>query len=172
MLDEEPVLLASLRLDQRPGALQLLAVEDEAELACGEAATHPVFAFGALERAVAVLFRRIAPAVPNDDRAGPVLALRYDSFEGAVVDRVVLNHDREMLLVRVEAGALGHRPRLQRAVELQSQVVVEAARGVLVDNELERAPRPSLACRRRLGGLLQAPFLCVLLEHRPSFPRG
>src|SRR5262249_37558428 len=84
-LDQEPVLLA-IRLaravarrhpHERPAAGEALAVQLEVELAVGEAA-------------VDVRERRPRAAIPNHDAARAVLALRYLTLEGAVVERVVL----------------------------------------------------------------------------------
>ena len=74
-------------------------------------------------------------AVPEHDGAAAVLALGDDAFEAAVLERVVLDLHREALVRRVEARPLGHGPALQDAVELQAEVVVQAAGGVLLDDE-------------------------------------
>jgi hypothetical protein len=53
---------------------------------------------------------------------------------------MVLGHHREALVGRIEAGSLGHGPALEHALHLETEVVVEARGGVLLDAE-----RPSLA---------------------------
>jgi hypothetical protein len=52
---------------------------------------------------------------------------------------VVLHHDGQPLVRRVQGRPLGHGPGLEDAVHLQAEVVVEAARGVLLDDEGEGA---------------------------------
>ena len=66
-------------------------------------------------------------AVPEQHRAAAVLALGDHALEAAVLDRVVLDLHGEALLGRVEARPLGHGPALEHAVELEAEVVVQAA---------------------------------------------
>ena len=63
-----------------------------------------------------------------------------DAFEAAVLERMVLDLHREPLVRRIEARPLGHRPALQHAVELQPEVVVQMAGGVLLDDERQARP--------------------------------
>src|SRR3546814_10582581 len=74
-------------------------------------------------------------AIPEHHRAAAILALRDDAFEIAIAERVVLGMDREAPVRRVQARALGHGPALQHAVELEAEVVVQPACGVLLDDE-------------------------------------
>ena len=82
------------------------------------------------------------PVVPDLDRAGAVLALRDLALEGRVLERMVLDVDGEMLLPRLERHALRDRPARERAVQLEAEVVVQAARVVPLDDEVGslRAP--------------------------------
>src|SRR6185295_16285974 len=86
LLDEQPLLAVgvprSSHADERPAAAQLLAEELELQLA--RAVRLEGIAVG-LPRA----------AVPEDDRAAAVLALRDDPLERSVLDRVVLDVRRE-----------------------------------------------------------------------------
>ena len=59
---------------------------------------------------------------------------RDHALEVRVVQRVVLDMDRETLDARL-AWAVGHRPALQGAIELEAKIVVELARLVLLDDE-------------------------------------
>ena len=120
--------------------MELLAVEPE-----GEAAFAVVLARIALGLPAA--------AVPEHDRAAAVLPLRDRALEAAVIERVVLDMDGKPLLAGDEARTLGDRPALEHAVELEAEIVMEAARGVLLDDEAvagagARRPRGSAVCRK------------------------
>ena len=94
---------------------------------------------------------------------GAVLAGRDLARERRVLERVVLDVHRERLGAALERNALRDGPRREHAVALEPEVVVEAARGVLLDDEdrravirrgaaerLRRPGRVALAsCRRR-----------------------
>ncbi len=121
---------------QQPAPVQLLAVERELQLA-------------APQRLGGVAFGFPSAAVPQQHRAAAVLPLGDDAFEVAVVDGVVLDLDGEPLVGGVERRPLGHRPALEHAVVLEAEVVVEAPRGVLLDDE---APRRRRLLARLLTG--------------------
>ena len=154
VLDEQPRLgIVALDLDERPLTLELFALQLELQLAL-------------LERDARVHDRRPRPAVPEHDGARSVLALRDDTFEGAVLDGVVLDVHGEPLVAGVEGRALGHGPAEQHAVELEPEIVVEPGRGVLLDAVGGPAGRPLLA--RRLGRLREVALLPVVLEGHPG----
>src|SRR5215471_710742 len=158
LLDEEPappIVIATLTSPdphEGPSAVELLAVEGE------------------LEIAVPVAFVRIAhglpgPAVPHHHGATTVLALRNDALEAAVFERMILHLHGEALVGRVEARALGHRPALERAVELEPEIVMEMAGCVLLDHEGQirrSAPAGPRALARRLGSGLEVPLATIL----------
>ena len=123
MLDQQPVgalaaVAVALHAHEHPAALQLLAGEHELELALAQLR----------------LGRRSAPsrqpvaAIPQLHGAAAVLALWNRAFEVAVVERMVLDLHREPLVVRIERRPARDGPRLEDAVELQAQVVVQARR--------------------------------------------
>jgi len=161
LLDQQPRLLAlavaAVHAHERPAAVQLLAVQPELELAGAKPLAR-------------VADRLPCAVVPDDHLAGAVLSLRDRPFEARVVDRMVLDLHGHALVVRVEAGSLRYRPALQRAVELEAKVVVQASRRVLLDDERERA------ARRLATGRLARDVEVALLEirtqgalHRRSF---
>src|SRR5262249_34791520 len=125
--DEKPVGLAVARAaaqaHQVPGAVKLLAVEGERELAF-------------VEPPVRVILRLPRAAIPDHHGAAAVLALGDRAFERVVLGRVVLHLHGEPLLARNEARAARDGPALHHAVELEPQVVMQPARGVLLDDEL------------------------------------
>ena len=135
LLDEQPLALrllvgavegaaraAALRAHQGPAAAQLVTVQVEQQLAALEAGARLVHL---LPRA----------AVPHDDRAGPVVALRDHSLEIGVLERMVLDHDRHALFLRIERGAARNRPGREHALHFEAEVVVQAAGSVLLDHE-------------------------------------
>ena len=152
-LDEQPGVLAGVLAfdaDERPAPLQLVAVELEFEIALGItfvgiADGHP----GAL--------------VPDDDFARAVLFGGDDAFEGVVADGVVFDVDGHAFVGRIEAGAFGHGPAFHGAVELEAQVVMQAAGPVFLDDELPRGfiAHPALG---GLGGEGEVAFGFVFFE--------
>ena len=142
LLDQQPVValgrLAAIGLhaDQGPFALQPLAVQHHLDLAPGE---------GGVE---VRLLRLPRTGVPHLHRAGAIVALGDGPLERSVIQRMVLDLDRQALDLEVAGGRLGDGPGFQHAVVLDPKVVVQARRGVPLDQ---------VATGRRLGRTL-APF--------------
>src|SRR5690606_14739187 len=113
---------------------ELLAVKREDQLAVAHAL-------------VGIDQRLPGAAVPHDHVAGTVLARGNRALEATVLDRMVLHVHRQSLVRRIEAWPLRHRPTEQDAVVLQSEVVVESAGPVLLDDECRplRPGGPGLA---------------------------
>src|ERR1700736_172609 len=109
-------------LHQRPAALELLAVELELEMALGIAGDG-------------IAFRDPRSAVPQQYRTAAVLLRGDDAFEGAVLDRVVLDVQCQPLVGRVETVTFGYRPAQQHTVKIETEIVVEVAGGMLLDDE-------------------------------------
>src|SRR5712691_4184301 len=104
--------------------------------------------------AVRPLVGLVRAAVPDLHRATAVLALWDLTREVDVVQRVVLDVDGEVVLLGVGWYALGHRPGDEHPILLESEIPVQAARGMLLHDE-----------PRRLGDLarhLGAGFRCFL----------
>src|SRR5436190_13496453 len=101
LLDQQPVVLAVLataaQADQRPAAVQPLAVQLEGELAV-------------LERRIDIVMRLPGAAVPQHHRAAAIFALGDRAFERTILDRMVLYVHGQPLVVRIFAWAFGHRP--------------------------------------------------------------
>jgi hypothetical protein len=149
LLDEEPLLLALLDLYERPAAVQLEPFQIEQKLAFRET------------------FARIADggppaAVPHDDTARSVVAGRNDALEVAVLQRMILDVHGEPLVGRVERRSLGHGPGHEHAVELEAEIVVQMARGMLVNHE-ELASGLGPAARR-LGRSVELALRAVVGE--------
>src|SRR5262249_49582316 len=106
--NQEPVLLLAVevRRDERPHAAQPLAVEPHGQLA------------------VTLLLDELVRAViPDLDAPGAVLPGRDLAGERGVLERMVLDVDRERPRARLEWDALGHRPGGEGAVPLEAEVV-------------------------------------------------
>jgi hypothetical protein len=95
-----------------------------------------------------------------------VIAARYYTLKAPVVDRVVLYHHREALLLRVQRGALWDGPGLEDAVDFQANIVVEAPRGVLLNDKLQAAALGRLGGRLGLPGMVKIPLALISLKHR------
>ena len=132
-LDQEPLFLvavaAHVALHEREAAVQLFAVEPEFQLALR-------VRFGRFfDRARLRLPRT---AIPHDHAARAVIALGNHAFERAVVERMVLDVHGQPLHRRIEARTFRHGPRLERAIEFETEVVVQTARVVFLNHERER----------------------------------
>src|SRR5664279_2873515 len=101
-----------------------------------------------------IAFSNPVATVPQLHRATAILTLGNGTFEIAIVQRMVLDLDRKTLVVRIERGTTRHGPGLEDTVEFEAQVVVQARRGVALDDEaLLRGSRrlPSPRWFGRLG---------------------
>jgi hypothetical protein len=166
-LDQEPRPTAALALSrlhayQVPAPAQLFAGQREVELARRKTAPR-------------IPDRLPIAAVPDDDRPPAVLALRNHALEARVLERVILGLRRHPALTRDEARPFRNRPALQHSVELEPEVPMHAARGVLLHDELERLGRAGRSLRAlpgrlfgsaaaRLGGTREVALAIVLAE--------
>jgi len=158
LFDEEPFLPfpAALHVDQREIAVQLLAVQPEFQIAARQL-LRPRNAAQQVERA----------AVPQHHAARSVVARRDVAFEIAVFDGVVFHVRGEMLHRGVERRPLGHGPRLQHAIHLQPEIVVQP-RGIVPLHAKEIAGGLALPVGRRFGRLLETAFGGVFIQRHKS----
>src|SRR5256885_16184572 len=100
-------------------------------------------------------------AVPELNGPAAILALGNGAFEVAVVERMVLDLDRQPLVMRIERRTARHRPGFEDAVEFQTKIVMQPRRVVLLDHEppLFRWRYPDVA--GRLVGLFEISFLSI-----------
>ena len=82
------------------------------------------------------------------------------------IDRVVFDLHRQPPNGRIEARALRYGPRLHHAVELQAEVVVEVARRVLLDDEVQGPAARLRDLAGRFGGAGEVTLRVVLGEGR------
>ena len=147
MFDQQPVRAFAVRpivlhAHEDPAAVKAGAMKREFQVSAGERF---------LGRTIA--FRFPISAIPELDRAAAVLSLRDRSFEIAIIERMVFDFDREALLVGVERGALGDRPRLEHPIELETQIIVQATGVMFLNDEAPAVRRGDLFFPARLGGL-------------------
>src|SRR5438874_4912272 len=92
--------------------------------------------------------------VPEEHLAGAILLFWDHALELAIFERMVLGLHGEALGSGIEAWALGHRPALQDALELEAEVVMQPRRGVALDVIAKRPCffRRSAATRLFPGG--------------------
>src|SRR5690606_110084 len=93
-----------------------------------------------LELAVCVALNGVAhrlprSAIPHHHRPAAVFAFGNDPFEASVLRGMILDMHRETLVCRIQAWATGDRPTLQRAAELEPEVVVQPASRMLMHDE-------------------------------------
>src|SRR5262249_35611476 len=92
-------------------------------------------------------------AGPDHYRATSIFALGDYALELAVLERMVLCHNRETLLCRIQARALGHGPALAHAVMLTAEIEMGAARRMRPDTGA--VARLFVPLRRRLRSLAE-----------------
>src|SRR5690606_3742019 len=162
LLDQQPVvaLLAVPRAhaDQGPAAVQALALEMELE-------------FAGLQRLlnVGAFLGYPFPAIEelHDARA---IAARDHAFEFAIVQRMILDLDRQALVLRRGRGPLGHGPRLVNTVVLQPEIVVQPRRVVPLHHETKAALAFRADAPARLGRRAEVALLLIGLQRRHGGP--
>src|SRR5262249_39858730 len=156
---------------QRERALELLAAQKDAELTLREPRAHQTLRVGTIvEPVVVVLVRRIRTAVPDDDFARTVLLGWNHTLERRIVERMVLDVNRHALVDGIERRPLRHRPGYEHAVQLDAEIPMHLACGVLLNNEQQRAVAAALG-RRRLRCLLEGALGRVFFQ-RPWWRCG
>ena len=96
-----------------------------------------------LERTVFVGFdgiplRHPGAAIPNQYRPRSIFSLGNHTLEIGIFERVILDLHSEPLYPWIEARSFRQGPTLEHAVELQPEIVVQAPRGMLLDDEPPR----------------------------------
>src|SRR3546814_17767964 len=89
---------------------------------------------------VRVALRLPDPPVPEHDGAAAILALRYDTLEGAVVQRVILEMNGHPTVGGIEARAPGHGPALPTATQFPPKTLIQPPRGILLNRKIQVLP--------------------------------
>src|SRR4051794_41062229 len=155
-LDQEPRLFflsaSAVHAHEMPPPAQFLALEREDQV--------PL-----LVSAMRVAIGLPTAAVPDHHGAAAILPLRNGPFECVVFDRMIFHVDRKAFVARNKARTTGNRPALHHAVEFEPQVVMQAARRVLLYDELI-AFRTRGAPARLRGDVKLALLTICLKAHR------
>src|SRR5271156_2712123 len=132
LLDQQPILFVlrvaiatAARMHERERAVELEAVQVDIDFALADRV-------GGVSRRIDDL---INAAIPHDAGAGAVISRWNDALEVAVFQRMVLDGDGKMLVGGIHRRAFRNRPRAQDAFHLESKIVVEASRGMLLNDE-------------------------------------
>ena len=139
-----------MRGDEGPRSLEALAVEPE-----GQAAV------------LFLLEQLVRSAVPDLHGPRAVLPLWDLALERSVLERVVFDVDREVLLAGLERHAFRHRPARQCAIAFEAQVVVKCPRLVALDDEDRPLPdllSPLRSLAVRLGRLSRSSFAPIVTK--------
>src|SRR5204862_2468243 len=105
--------------------------------------------------------------IPDLDRACAIVALGDLAREGRVLERMILDVHREMLLAGLERHAFRNGPRREHAVPLEAKVAVQAPRVVPLHDEDRLLFRPLTAERfRRLLTVALSLVLGEFLAHK------
>ena len=164
-LEEQPALVflavaAGLGSHEVPAAAQLVPLDRELEV--------PLRVSGS-----SIANRRPGALVPDHHGASAILPLRDRALEVRVVERVRLGLLSQALHRGIEARAFRDRPAEQYAVELQTKVVVEPTRCVLLDHVAELG---AALARRGFAGrfarLGKIPLLSVGSQTGHGAPRA
>ena len=126
---------------------------------CSLLAIQGEFQIALLEAALADRLRLPDAAIPQHDGAAAILAFGNGAFEIAIVQRVILDLDRQPLVGGIERWTARHGPGFEDAIELEPEIVVQAGRVMLLDHE------PPLFARRYLdvaGGLRRLAEIALL----------
>ena len=78
------------------------------------------FQVAAFQPVMRIAFGNPVPTVPQLHRATAILTLGNSALEIAILERMVLDLDRQALVVRIERGTSRHRPGLEDAVEFEA----------------------------------------------------
>jgi hypothetical protein len=149
MLDQKPIgafaaVSVPLHADENPASVQTLSLQHELEVAASKRFLWRLVAFGLP-----------ISAVPELNRPAAIFAVGDRSLEVPIIERVILDLDREPLIVGIERRAARHSPRFKDTIELKSKIVMQLRCRMLLDDE-----PPPIGC----GDLRLATWLCSLAE--------
>ncbi len=142
--------------------LQFLAFQDESDVPLFQSLKQNLLALFAVRRLAGI----VSSVVPDHHGSGAVVAFGDDAFERFVLQRMVFDHDRQPSFLRVERGAFGHSPTLERAIQFQAEIEMEPGRPVQLHHEAQR-PTAFVLATFGFRCLLKLAFFAVFLEgHR------
>src|SRR5689334_8610409 len=108
---------------------------------------------------------RPLPAIPNDHLARAVFAFWNPSFELRVLNRMILDFDRQPFIRRIERRSFRNCPTLEHAVQFQPKVIVQSRRRMLLNDEAQLPLQLGLSYfARRLSRLIEMSLFPVFRE--------
>ena len=110
--------------------------------------------------------RRPKTAIPHLHGAAAIFAFRDRAFEVAIVEGMIFHLHGQAFVGGIDRRAFGDCPRLEDAVQLQSQVVVQMARGVLLNHVPQMLRRHYLPRSAGFLGLGEIALCPIGLELR------
>ena len=153
MLDHQPFLFsgfAAADFDQHKTSSQFVAVQNEFQFATIDLLLRRLIAF-CFEGAV----------VPYDHVAGAIISLRYFTLELGVLERVIFGLNREAFIARIHRRAFRDGPGLHHAIYFQTEIVMQAPRVMLLNDELRAAM--GWAAAGGFGRGIKAPLAFIFL---------
>src|SRR5207237_2123242 len=109
LLEEQPVFV--LGVDERPTAAQFAAAQKHGQSTPLDALPYHRLGPRAVEDRTAVVFGGVDACIPDDDLTAAVFTLGDDALERAVVEWVILGHDRQAPLPVGIGRPIRDRPR-------------------------------------------------------------
>src|SRR5690606_9623951 len=100
--------------------------------------------------------------IPQLHRAAAVLTFRNRALEVAVVERMVLHCNGKALVLRIQRRALRHGPRLERSIQLETEIEVQAPRCMLLNHETQTFRTLDWQRTDRLDRLGEVPHRAIL----------
>ena len=149
--EEDPLIWLARTADEHPFAFKLLPLQHEVKLAFLPSGFRSFR-----------IDHFIGSVVPDNDVAGAVVAFGNDSFESAVVERMIFGEYRETLFTGIEGGTFGNRPGSQHAFHFETEVIMESSGAVFLNNESVAASL--LEATFRLRGFIEAALTLVLFK--------
>ena len=158
VLDQQPVAALAaeaigLQPHQDPTPFKTLAGQGKFEVAALQGI------FGSL----APLGSPVTP-VPQLHRAAAILPLGYGPLEVAIVERMILDLDRQPLVGGIDGRPPGHRPGLEHSAEFEAQIIVQMAGRMFLDHETQAIRGCDDQSPAGLSGLAEVALFEVALE--------
>src|SRR3984893_16499812 len=155
MLDQKPIgpFAAGpvlFHADENPAAVQTLSLQDEFKVAASKRFLWRLVAFGLP-----------ISAVPELNRPAAIFALGDRSLEVPIIEWMILDLDREPLVMGIERWDAGDGPRFKDTIELKSKIVMQPRCRMLLDDEPPPIGGGDLRLATWLCGLAEIPLRAV-----------
>src|SRR5258707_14478468 len=85
------------------------------------------------------VLRMVCARIPDDTCPCAMVALGDGPFKSSIFKRMILHHDGQAFVPGIQRRTFGDRPALERAIELQSKIVMEPGRRMLLNDKTKSA---------------------------------